>query len=67
MPETPEQVWERAHGALRSPPVEEWETFPFVGAAHPRELEQPVDREEARHGAGSVDCRRCQEGDEGAL
>ena len=67
MPETPEQVWERAHGALQSPPIEEWETFPFVGAARPRELERPVDAETPRHGVDGVECRRCREGDEGAF
>ena len=66
MPETPEQLWERAHGALRAPPVEEWETWPFVGAARPRLLEPPT-TEAPRHGAGGIACRRCAEGDEGAL
>ena len=67
MPETPEAFWARAHGALRTPPVEEWETWPFVGAAAPRALEPPVDAEEPRAGAGGVACRRCERGDEGAL
>lgn len=66
MPETPEQLWERAHGALRAPPVEEWETWPFAGTARPRLLEPPT-TEAPRHGAGGIACRRCAEGDEGAL
>ena len=33
MPETPEQIYERASAALRMPPVEEWETFPFDEAS----------------------------------
>lgn len=31
MPETPEELYARAKDALRMPPVEEWETFPFEG------------------------------------
>lgn len=67
MPETPEELWARARGALRAPPVQEWETFPFVGAAHPRELEPPVAAEPSRQGAGGAGCRRCLDGEEGAL
>ncbi|HEY6962065.1 MAG TPA: hypothetical protein VI408_09285 [Gaiellaceae bacterium] len=67
MPETPEQFWERTHDALRMPPVEEWETWPFAGELRPRELAPPVDAEAPRHGAGGVGCRRCERGDEGAL
>jgi hypothetical protein len=66
VPETPEQLWERTHGALRVPPVEGWETFPFAGAVEPRALEPPT-AEAPRHGAGGIGCRRCTEGDEGAL
>jgi len=29
MPETPEELYERASGELRMPPVKDWETFPF--------------------------------------
>jgi hypothetical protein len=66
VPETPEQLWERAHGGLRTPPVEEWETWPFVGSVRPRLLEPPTS-ERPRDGTGGVDCRRCAEGDAGAL
>jgi len=59
VPETPEQLWERAHDALRMPPLDEWETFPFDGAMTPRALAPPVDREAPRHGENGVDCRRC--------
>ena len=59
MPETPEQLWERVAGALRMPPVHEWETFPFDGEMQPRPLAPPVSREEPRQGEGGVDCRRC--------
>jgi hypothetical protein len=66
VPETPEQLWERAHGALRVPPVEEWETWPFVGSVRPRLLDPPS-AEPDRQGAGGIDCRRCAEGDVDAL
>jgi hypothetical protein len=67
VPETPEAFWERAHDALRSLPVEEWETWPFTGAVMPREMQPPVAAEEPRGGAGGVDCRRCVEGDADAV
>jgi diadenosine tetraphosphate (Ap4A) HIT family hydrolase len=59
VPETPEQLYERAAAALRMPPVEAWETFPFDGDLRPRELLPPVEREQPRHGEGGIDCRRC--------
>ena len=49
------------------PPVEEWDTWPFDGSFAPRLLQPPVDAEEPRHGAGGVDCRRCERGLDGAL
>ena len=64
MPETPEQMYERAAGALRMPPVEEWETFPFDGELRPRALLPPVEREQPRRGAGGVDCERCSAADD---
>jgi diadenosine tetraphosphate (Ap4A) HIT family hydrolase len=64
MPETPEQFYERAAGALRTPPVETWDTWPFDGPVTPRALEPPVDREKPRHGEGGVDCSACRAGDE---
>jgi hypothetical protein len=30
--ESAEEFWERTHAALRTPPVEEWDTWPFAGA-----------------------------------
>jgi diadenosine tetraphosphate (Ap4A) HIT family hydrolase len=59
LPETPEQLYERAAGALRMPPVHEWETFPFDGELRPRALQPPAEQEVARHGEGGVDCGRC--------
>jgi diadenosine tetraphosphate (Ap4A) HIT family hydrolase len=67
VPETPEELYERAAGALRMPPVAEWETFPFDGDLRPRELRPPVEREPPRAGEGGVDCWRCTVGDDDYL
>jgi diadenosine tetraphosphate (Ap4A) HIT family hydrolase len=64
VPETPEQLYERVKDALRMPPVEEWETFPFDGEMKPRALRPPVEQEAPRQGEGGVDCRRCQAPDD---
>jgi diadenosine tetraphosphate (Ap4A) HIT family hydrolase len=61
--ETPEQLWKRAHAALRTPPVEEWEQWPFRGPVVPKELEPPSE-ERRRLGEGGVDCPRCARPDE---
>ena len=60
MPETPEELYARAAGALRMPPVETWDTFPFDGELTPRALLPPVAQEEPRRGEGGVDCWRCE-------
>ena len=65
MPETPEQLYERAAGALRMPPVEEWKTFPFEGDLRPRELGPPVEREAPRRGEAGRDCGACTAPDDG--
>ncbi len=57
--ESPEEFYERTKDALRMPPVETWETFPFDGEMTPRELQPPAKRDPQRHGEGGVDCRRC--------
>jgi diadenosine tetraphosphate (Ap4A) HIT family hydrolase len=59
VPETPEQLYERVANALRMPPVQDWETFPFDGDLRPRALLPPEERERPRNGEGGVDCRRC--------
>ena len=59
MPETPEQLWDRAKDALRMPPVDEWETWPFAGELRPRTLDPPAKEDTPRHGAGGVDCWAC--------
>ncbi len=66
MPETPEQFWERAHTDLRMPPVEDWESWPFVGDIAPKELEPPVAEEKSRHGVGG-DCKACENGVQSAI
>jgi diadenosine tetraphosphate (Ap4A) HIT family hydrolase len=67
MPETPEQLVERAAGALRTPPVEEWETWPFNGTIRPRVLQPPEPQERPRHGEGGVGCTRCDAPDDAYL
>jgi hypothetical protein len=62
VPETPEQFYERAKNALRMPPVEEWETFPFEGGIRPSALQPPLNDEKPRRGEGGVDCYACTKG-----
>jgi len=64
VPETPEELYERAKDALRMPPVEEWDTWPFEGDLRPRALLPPVPQEEPRHGEGGADCSACANDDE---
>jgi diadenosine tetraphosphate (Ap4A) HIT family hydrolase len=64
VPESPEKLYARAKDALRMPPVEEWETFPFDGHMTPRTLQPPVERERPRFGEGGVDCPRCAAADD---
>src|SRR5262249_46758405 len=59
VPETPEELYARGKEALRMPPVEEWEQWPFEGALRPRPLQPPEAREGPRFGEGGVDCSRC--------
>jgi diadenosine tetraphosphate (Ap4A) HIT family hydrolase len=67
VPETPEAFWERTKDALRTPPVDEWDTWPFAGAVAPRPLEPPVEAEEPRQGLGGIDCAQCERDVENAL
>jgi diadenosine tetraphosphate (Ap4A) HIT family hydrolase len=64
VPESPEELYQRAKDALRMPPLEEWETWPFEGALRPRPLEPPVEEEQPRRGVGGVDCWACTAPDE---
>jgi diadenosine tetraphosphate (Ap4A) HIT family hydrolase len=59
VPETPEQFYGRAKGALRMPPIEDWETFPFEGDIRPRALQPPEGHEKPRSGEGGIDCYAC--------
>jgi diadenosine tetraphosphate (Ap4A) HIT family hydrolase len=59
MPETPEEFYARTKDALRMPPVEDWETFPFEGDIRPRKLHLPAGDEKRRHGEGGIDCHAC--------
>lgn len=63
MPETPEELYERAKDALRMPPVHEWDEFPFEGEMRPRALQPPLEREPPRVGEGGVDCWACERPD----
>lgn len=67
MPETPEEFWERARGGLRVPPLDKWESWPFVGEVAPKELAEPVAAEKPRNGIGGVDCYACNRGLQGSL
>jgi diadenosine tetraphosphate (Ap4A) HIT family hydrolase len=67
VPETPEELYTRAKDALRTPPVEDWETWPFDGAVLARTLRPPEERERPRHGEGGIDCFRCQAPDDDYL
>lgn len=67
MPETPEQLYERVAHALRMPPVDNWDTFPFDGVMHPRQLQPPVPNEPPREGEGGVGCEPCATPDDDFL
>jgi diadenosine tetraphosphate (Ap4A) HIT family hydrolase len=62
MPETPEQMHARVAGALRTPAVHDWDTWPFDGELRPKALE-PLTPEPKIHGQGGVDCRACAKPD----
>ena len=64
MTETPEQLYARSAHALRMPPVEDWEEFPFDGEMRPRVLLPPVEKEAPREGEGGVDCWSCDQPEE---
>jgi diadenosine tetraphosphate (Ap4A) HIT family hydrolase len=62
MPETPEQRHARAVGALRTPPVHEWDTWPVEGELRPKPLAPPTP-EPTIDGQGGVGCRACAKPD----
>ena len=57
--EAPEELYERASGALRAPDVGKWISWPFAGDVAPRDLLPPIEAEQPRHGAGGAGCRGC--------
>ena len=62
MPETPEELHARAAADLRTPPVGEWDTWPFEGEIRPKALRAPGE-EILRQGEGGVDCPGCEKPD----
>src|SRR4051794_19628566 len=42
MPESADQIYERAAGKLRTPPLHEWDSWPFEGDVRPKALERPT-------------------------
>jgi hypothetical protein len=67
VPETPEQFWTRVHASLKTPALDEWDTWPFAGRPEPRELAPPQDADRPRHGEGGIGCSQCERDIEGAL
>lgn len=64
MPETPEELYQRAKDALRVPPVDDWEAWPFEGELRPKALLPPTATEPPRHGVDGVDCWACHTPDD---
>jgi diadenosine tetraphosphate (Ap4A) HIT family hydrolase len=62
MPENAQELDARAVDGLLSPPVEEWDTWPFAGPVTPRALVPPGD-EVHRDGEGGADCSACAKPD----
>ena len=61
--ETPEELYERSKGALRTPPLGEWRPGP--SKASEAEGAAPSDEAEApQHGEGGVACWACDSGDD---
>ena len=58
MPENAQEIHARAVNALRTPSVEEWDTWPFEGPVRPRALWAPG-AERSRDGEGGIDCSAC--------
>ena len=63
MPESAQRDPRPGAGALRTPAVEDWETWPFDGDRAPASAAPPA-AEPARDGEGGVDCSACAKPDE---
>jgi diadenosine tetraphosphate (Ap4A) HIT family hydrolase len=63
MSETPQELHARAAGNLRTPPVGEWDSWPFEGEIRPKVLRAPGE-EIVRDGEGGRDCTACAKPDE---
>ena len=62
MPETPQQLHDRAAGALQMPPLDEWDSWPFEGSLQPKQL-RPPEPEPRIAGQDGVDCPACLKAD----
>jgi hypothetical protein len=58
MPESAQQIYDRAVDSLQMPPLEEWDSWPFEGDLRPKTLDPPAP-EPTIQGQGGVDCRAC--------
>jgi diadenosine tetraphosphate (Ap4A) HIT family hydrolase len=53
-------------GGLRKPPVEDWDSWPFIGDVTPKPLREP-EPEPDRDGEGARPCTACATSDEGYI
>jgi hypothetical protein len=73
MPESAEEVYARIvalvdeEGHLPTPPIAEWDTFPWEGVTHPRKVLPPVETEQPRTGIGGRGCWRCDDPDRNVI
>jgi hypothetical protein len=74
VPESAEETYARVvglvgeHGRLPTPPVEEWDVFPWAGDVTTKVLRPPVAEEPPRSGApGGEPCWRCEHGTQNAI
>lgn len=72
MPESAEAVYARVvalvgvDGHLPTPPVAEWDTFPWEGEVRSKVVQPPAE-EEPRGGEGGKPCWRCEHPDQNAI
>jgi diadenosine tetraphosphate (Ap4A) HIT family hydrolase len=63
VPEHSHDLRAPATGGLRTPPVEEWDSWPFAGGVTPKTLREP-EPEPDRDGEGTRPCTACAKGDD---